>query len=216
MEDKEDKIEEEKKEIETESEQTSKIDINAIQNQTLRGDVVENPGDRKRNLKKTLAIVIPSVIIIIGCIIALYFVFVPRAKTFECMDMKITLTTDFTETDNVNFLKMYQSDDMIVTVTRETIEELSSISDIDESSAESEYLALIIDLNDLLSRVEKKDGLTYADYNKTVASNGYFYRAFVFKYDGAFWMVQMTCFIRNKEDLIPEMQNYAKSITFGE
>lgn len=140
----------------------------------MRGDVVENPGDKKRNLKKTLAIVIPSVIIIIDCIIALYSVFVPRAKTFECMDMKITLTTDFTETDNVNFLKMYQSDDMIVTVTRETIEELSSISDIDENSTESEYLALIIDLNDLLSRVEKKDGLTYVDYYKTVASNGYF------------------------------------------
>lgn len=54
MEGKEDKIEEEQKEekkeeSEAESEQTSKIDINAIQNQTLRGDVVENPGDKKRN-----------------------------------------------------------------------------------------------------------------------------------------------------------------------
>lgn len=206
---------EEIKQEDKQEQKTNEIDIEAIQNQTLRGNVVVKPEDKKSKLKKISLSIILSLVFVVGAIVGFYFICAPKAKTFECMDMKITLTSKFDESENINYLKTYKSNDMIVTITRETIEELSSISDIDENSTESAYLQLIIELNDLLSTVKKEDGLVYADYYKTVSSNDYFYRAYVFKNDGAFWMIQMACFNKNQKDLIPEMQKYAKSVTFG-
>lgn len=192
----------------------NEIDIEAIQNQTLRGDVVVYPGDKKRNLKKALAIIIPSVVVLIGCVIALYFLLIPHSKTFSYLEMEITLNSDFYEKSNINYATTYQSDDMLVTLTRETIDELSEVTYLDENSTCTNYLNLLIDSYDLLCSVRDENGIKYIEYYKTISGIGYFCRGYAYKHNGAFWFIQMICFSEDTNELKPKMQEYAVSVKF--
>lgn len=196
-------------------EQNNEIIVENVQ-ENLNGGNANDPKQKKKTLTKIFAIIVPSVLILVGCIVGLYFLLVPREKTFSYLNMQITLTTDFVEKSNINFSTTFQSDDMIITVAREKISELEELTDINEDSTCSDYLHLLVDLNDILSYVRDENGLKYIEYYKTVSDQGYYYRAYAYKYDGAFWLIQMICFSEDRSEFVPSMQKYAASVKFIE
>lgn len=130
-----------------------------------------------------------------------------KEKTFSKSGMSITLTEDFVEKDRITFTSTYESDDIIVTTTKEEKSLLGDMSvDLDG------YTKLVIKANNLTNLPQHKDGLTYFEYEKEASGKEFHYYAFTFEGEDAYWLIQFACEQKNHEKLEETIFKYAKSV----
>lgn len=79
-----------------------------------------------------------------------------KEKTFSKSGMSITLTEDFVEKDRISFTSTYESDDIIVTTTKEDMSHFI-LTGLDLDG----YTKEVIKVNKLTVLPQHKDGLTY-------------------------------------------------------
>jgi hypothetical protein len=79
-----------------------------------------------------------------------------------------------------------------------------------------EYAELLVEANGLSSDVKIKDGMTFFDYQKKSSKDQkiYRYRAYVYKSDDAFWMIQFAIETKNYDDYADSIDEWARSVSF--
>ena len=130
-----------------------------------------------------------------------------KEKTFSKSGMSITLTEDFVEKDRISFTSTYESDDIIVTTTKEDMSHFI-LTGLDLDG----YTKEVIKVNKLTVLPQHKDGLTYFEYEKEASGKEFHYYAFTFEGEDAYWLIQFACEQKNHEKLEETIFKYAKSV----
>lgn len=170
-------------------------------------------GNRKPRTKKQRIIsAIVSVVCIVVGVIAAIWAFTPTAEVFTKLEMQITLTDDFVEdNDYVGYLTTYQSEKLLVLVLREEFTEIALPSD----ATTTDYLELLKLANNktsCLTLLDSSANAYYFEYNQSVSSVEYCYKAYAYKSQSAFWCIQFVCKKAHKSNLNAEISKYASSV----
>lgn len=129
--------------------------------------------------------------------------------------MTISLPGSFSKKDMEGQTAYFESPTAIVTVLKETYDELSEVGlNISEDSTLNDYAQIIIDGNGLDSSFEDKDGVKCFKYEQTVSGSDFSYLATVTKGPDAFWLVQFACESKNYDKFEGDFIKWAKSMKF--
>ncbi len=193
-------------------------------------DVLEN---RKKNKKKGIIVFI--VCIIIGIIIGVFRgindpaegepasgeevlqqMQESGAKTFTTGKLSIALNEEFSEADTEDGSVCYESDNVLVYVVEEPMDTLNTTA---EESDVDDYIALVIDSNELTGTVTPvKDGnITYYEatlYDAGLEENCTYLLA-AYENGDSFWFVEFYTFESTYDDLKPQFIEWAKGVTFA-
>lgn len=135
--------------------------------------------------------------------------------TFTNSGMTITLTDDFIKQDMDGFDACYGAEDVAVFAFKEPFDTLGAESAEEVAAYTSaDYGELFISANTFsaLGGVQTKDGLTYVEY--TADGVDYFYRAYIYKTDDAFWVVQFAVDEADKAEYADDFVTWANSVSF--
>ena len=180
----------------------------------------DNPealANRKKGKKKGALITVAAILVgfIIGFAISFGSECSPRDKKFSVDGMTITLNSNFEKVDvdkEHKYDASYGSEEVAVLVLKE---EFSLVEGFEDYTLE-EYAELLVEANGLSSDVKIKDGMTFFDYQKKSSKDQkiYRYRAYVYKSDDAFWMIQFAIETKNYDDYADSIDEWARSVSF--
>ncbi len=172
--------------------------------------------NRKKNKKKGLVIlVIAAIIGFISGFFSVSELFGTTDKSFTAEEMSITLTTEFFSLDKENFDGIFTSEDVVVLVSKDSVAEYEFLED----KTLEEYGSIVSESTEQsYSELKKEDGLTYFSYTTEIADSGdvYDYKAYIFKTDDAFWLVQFATLTEDTEAYAEQIRQWAGTISFGE
>ena len=186
----------------------------------LEGQVDEaTKANRKRSKKKALTNLLPW--ILVGFVFGFCFGFFSDAaltepETFEADGMQITLIQEFVEVPYNGFAATYETDDMLVAVTKETKPLSTDLKDI----TLDEYAELLISSQEeegiVCSDLLTENGLKYFEYQIADGDGTYYYRDYVYETQDAFWHITFICsnetsWVAN----ITSIPEWAQSVTFN-
>lgn len=133
-------------------------------------------------------------------------------KVFTVDNLSITLTDAF---------EVYETTDIYYAIISSNIgiafikEDFSTFTDLGLNPDEitlADYAEGSISANELSdSEVLEKDGITYFTFEAT----GYKYYSCVFKGPDAFWRINIYTYADNFNDMLPQFEQWAASVTFG-
>ena len=136
------------------------------------------------------------------------------AKDFTSHGMNITLTKSFAEDSMMGQTACFSSKDVLVVALREPFTLVDGL----ENATVEEYGELSLDANGMsASQLKSFDGIPGYEYDSTDEESGdtFHTRAYLYKADDAFWMVQFITFKDNFAKYEPQIGQWAKSVTFG-
>lgn len=186
----------------------------------LEGQVDEaTKANRKRGRKVATAFYLTC--FIIGLIIGFCIGFfsdkaLTEPETFEADGMQITLIQEFVEVPYNGFAATYETDDMLVAVTKETKPLSTDLKDI----TLDEYAELLISSQEeegiVCSDLLTENGLKYFEYQIADGDGTYYYRDYVYETQDAFWHITFICsnetsWVAN----ITSIPEWAQSVTFN-
>lgn len=171
---------------------------------------------------KLLKILIPSLcaLVLVACIVIFVLCLVPFEKKFEGEGYQITLNTKFTQQNEANYLTTYHGKEIKVFVSKETFENIKLWHERTnpEGETKEEYIAAALAINKERMEISTNDevytdgDLTYYEYESVYKNKTYFYRSYVFKTNDAFWQIQFGCENSLKENLVEQIEQFAKTI----
>ena len=179
----------------------------------------EIKANRKRARKVATAFYLTCFIIglIIGFCIGLFSdKALTEPETFETDGMTITLIQEFVEVPYNGFDATYETDDMLVAVTKETKPLSTDLKDI----TLDEYAELLISSQEedgiVCSDLLTENGLKYFEYQVADGDGTYYYRDYVYETQDAFWHITFICsnetsWVAN----ITSIPEWAHSVTFN-
>ena len=132
-------------------------------------------------------------------------------KTFEKLEMQITLTDEFVEKSHISHTVYYEASDKIVTALREDFNIVPS------SYTLTDYAEAVINSNNLENiRVytSRTHDYVYFSYEKELNNQNYYYFATCHMSDTAFWLIQFACFKEDKNEFLEKFKTYAGSVEF--
>lgn len=135
-------------------------------------------------------------------------------KEFTSHGMTITLTKDFKEDSAMGFTTCFSSKDVFIAAQRDTFTLLDGLEDY----SLQDYGKLVLENNDMSGSLLKSfNGIPGFEYDYTDPDDGntYHYRIFLYKADDAFWMVQFFTYKDDFSKLESQINQWAKSVTFG-
>lgn len=137
-------------------------------------------------------------------------------KTFDTgAGMTISLPSNFEAGDMAGQTAYYESPTVIVTVLKETFEDLNSYGlGLDADSEIADYAQILIDGYELDSGLEEIDGVSCLKYENSDSGTDVSYLATVTKGPDAFWLVQFACEKKNYEKFESDFITWAKSMKF--
>ena len=179
----------------------------------------EIKANRKRARKVATAFYLTCFIIglIIGFCIGLFSdKALTEPETFETDGMTITLIQEFVEVPYNGFDATYETDDMLVAVTKETKPLSTDLKDI----TLDEYAELLISSQEedgiVCSDLLTENGLKYFEYQVADGDGTYYYRDYVYETQDAFWHITFIC--SNETSLVANITSipeWAHSVTFN-
>lgn len=179
----------------------------------------EIKANRRRARKVATAFYLTCFIIglIIGFCIGLFSdKALTKPETFETDGMTITLIQEFVEVPYNGFAATYETDDMLVAVTKETKPLSTDLKDI----TLDEYAELLISGQEedgiVCSDLLTENGLKYFEYQVADGDGTYYYRDYVYETQDAFWHITFICsnetsWVAN----ITSISEWAQSVTFN-
>lgn len=134
-------------------------------------------------------------------------------KEFEVLDMKITLTGDFYETEYVTQTACFQSRKAIVTALKEGFSEYPGLG----GYTLTQYTSASIDANGLKSEIYQREGKSYMyfTYERSSGGKDFYYLATTHKTGDAFWLIQFGCETKNKDEFTDKFLGWADTVTFS-
>ena len=136
------------------------------------------------------------------------------AEQFAVDNMQITLTNEFTTESYQGYNGVFASKEVAVFVLKEDFSLLENFEDY----TLQQYGELVIDNNGLTGSVElnEVEGICYFDYeyNNTEENTTYYYMSTLFKSDDAFWIIQFAVPAEDAENYLPQLIEWAKTVTF--
>ena len=133
-------------------------------------------------------------------------------KTFTAEGMTITLTGEFEKESYEGFTVCYESYDVAVFVLEEPFTLMEGLEDY----TKAEYGELVVWNNGLESSdLKEENGVLYFDY--TAAGDdgeNYYYCATIHKGPDAFWLIQFATMESQAEEYLPQILEWAASVTF--
>lgn len=186
----------------------------------LEGQVNDEiKANRKRARKVATAFYLTCFIIglIIGFCIGLFSdKALTEPETFEAGGMQITLIQEFVEVPYNGFAATYETDDMLVAVTKETKPLSTDLKDI----TLDEYAELLISSQEeegiVCSDLLTENGLKYFEYQIADGDGTYYYRDYVYETQDAFWHITFIC--SNETSWVANISSipeWAQSVTFN-
>lgn len=177
--------------------------------------------NRKKGNKKGLIVLVIALVVgmLAGAIPGLSGVFdnvKVTAEQFTVDNMQITLTSEF-ETDSYpGFNGVFASKTAIVLVLKEEFTLLEGLEDY----TLQQYGELVINNNGLtgVSQLNEAEGILYFDYeaDNDIDNITTYYFSTIFKSDDAFWLIQFAVPAEAAESSLPQLIEWAKTITFVE
>ena len=139
----------------------------------------------------------------------------PVPADFAAAGMHLTLTDAFTEKQHVSYTAMYNSEEVAVMVLKEEYE-LFDNTEFSSQTAPEQYAALVWSANQLQGEVplQEDETLTWFEYDRTVNSTDYRYRAYVYKSNEAFWLFQFAVRAEAFAAQSDSIHDYAASVYF--
>ncbi len=158
---------------------------------------------------KKLVPVFAAVIAVVVAIAAVYSYLNPYSteKVFAKAGFTITLTEGFQERTDISFTNIYESQEIGIYTIKE---ELSYFEGLDFTL--EDYAELIMEVNEIDSRVETHEGLTAFLYDSEERGKKYQWVAVVYQGSDAYWFVQFVCDREDFAKLEPTIWRYAKSV----
>lgn len=175
--------------------------------------------NRKKGNKKGLIVLVIALVVgmLAGAIPGLSGVFdnvKVTAEQFTVDNMQITLTNEFTTESYQGYNGVFASKEVAVFVLKEDFSLLENFEDY----TLQQYGELVIDNNGLTGSVElnEVEGICYFDYeyNNTEENTTYYYMSTLFKSDDAFWIIQFAVPAEDAEKYLPQLIEWAKTVTF--
>lgn len=162
-------------------------------------------------MKRLLALVCALVFalgILAGCSVSL--------KEYDTgAGMTITLPGSFVQKDLDGQTAYFESPTAVVTVLKETFDELQGVGlDLNSDSTVEEYGQIVIDGNGLEGSLDDKDGVKCFEYEQEVSGTDFSYLGTVTKGPDAFWLVQFACETKNYDKFQSDFIEWAKSMKF--
>lgn len=168
--------------------------------------------NRRKGGKKGLIILIAAVIVgfVIG-MTATGILFAEKDKAFEGSAYSITLTNRFEkdEEDNEGYEAIYEKDDVLVMISKETFASLGEYGSI----SVTEYNDIIQKGTEAPTKTEVRteDGLCYYDHTLIIDGESYTYHVFAYKGSDAFWLVQFVVYTEDAEKTNADIMAWAKT-----
>lgn len=168
--------------------------------------------NRRKNTRR--GIIVTVVAVILGVIIGLAragVLFPEKDKAFTGSDYSITLTNRFEkdEEDNEGYEAIYEKDDVLVMISKETFASLGEYGSI----SVTEYNDIIQKGTEAPTKTEVRteDGLCYYDHTLIIDGESYTYHVFAYKGSDAFWLVQFVVYTEDAEKTNADIMAWAKT-----
>ena len=141
----------------------------------------------------------------------------PAAKEFVSAGLHVTMTDAFTEKQHAAYTFYAESADLLVLGLKEEYT-LFENTDFSAQTSPEQYAALVWHGNQLEGDVplESDDELLWFDYEKHVNGADYRYRAYVFKDNEGFWLLQFAARAEEFPALAQSMGEYALTVYFDQ
>jgi len=183
----------------------------------------ETKANRKKNTRRGAVILIAAVIvgIVIGLLPTIISLFEGRdnggnaEKVFTAEEMSITLTEEFQKLRSNDFVGLYESDDMLVLVSKDLRADVVS-ENITTAEQYGEYILSLNEMNDEIGK--NSSGVLYFEYEAADVEDEslvYSYVAYLYESDDAFWMVQFAIDKADYAELFDVLDGYANTVTFS-
>lgn len=133
-------------------------------------------------------------------------------KTFTDRGFSITLTSAFRPTEQEPFYLCYDSEKVAVFVLREAFSDYGEL----EAYSPEDYARFTISANGLdAPLLRTASGILYFEYEEENEEEQCFYhRAYSYRSDDAFWLVQYACRVSDAESLLPRFDAWADTVAF--
>ncbi len=186
---------------------------NPMNGNAFRFDGVSNEevlANRRKNTKKGIFVMVAAVAL--GVFIGLAssgVLFPEKDKAFEESAYSITLTNRFEKDAFEGYEAIYEKDDVLVMISKETFASLGEYSSI----SVTEYNKIIQADTEAPTKTEVRteDGLCYYDHTADIDGENYTYRVFAYKGSDAFWLVQFVVYTEDMEKNQADIMAWAKT-----
>ena len=186
----------------------------------FRFDNNDNPeviANRRRSNKKGWVVFIVTIAVcqVIGVALGLYLHFTrtPEPATFSSDGITLTLTDDFSAMDYDPFTATFASREVAVYALKEPF----TLAEGMDSMTLDEYADIVIQNNNLSPDCKQTTNgqihMTYDFFNEEMNTT-YRYRAYVYKSDDAFWLVQFVTKAADAQAYADRVASWAGSVTF--
>ncbi len=165
--------------------------------------------------KKLLLILLTLCLLLCGCTAEEEQPAEPVAKEFVAAGLHVTLTEAFTEKQHVAYTLYAESADLLVLGLKEEYS-LFENTDFSAQTSPEQYAALVWSANQLEGEVPLVDDgeLLWFEYDNHVNGADYRYRAYVYKDNEGFWLLQFATRAEEFAALSDTMGDYAASVYF--
>jgi hypothetical protein len=164
-------------------------------------------------MKKILKVL--SIVLLITIICGCSQIAKVNTKEYSVDELKITMADGMVEKSAVGYTKYLEAKDYSFALVKETFEDYKNANlEINENSSVKEYMEFVLDANGINSDLIENNNLIYTKYTKTISSNDYFYMVFGYKSDDSFWIVNLYCFEKDKDNYENTFIEWAKSVHF--
>ena len=168
--------------------------------------------NRNKGLKRGILIVAIAVVLGIAIRVLPNIKFTSD-KDFTCEELQITLTSAFTEDDDISFTKMFYSDTIGVYVDRY---DTAVATELKGASLEdfAAYTVYMYELGNL--SLKQEGGLSYLELADHPRQDGAKMHHFFFLYqsDDVYWVVQFMTYESDAEKYREDVFDWAKTVTF--
>lgn len=166
-------------------------------------------------MKKKIFVMTACALTFVMCLLGFAgcWLFKAADKDYEVLDMKITLTDDFYELENIAQTGCFQSQKAIVTALKESFSEYPGL----DGYTLMQYTSASLEANGIDADIYQREGKNYMyfTYERSAGGKDFYYLATTHKTGDAFWLIQFGCETKNKEEFIDKFLNWADTVTFS-
>ena len=167
-------------------------------------------------MKKTLLMILVAFCLLLcGCQAKSDEPVLPVAQDFSAAGMTLTLTEDFAQKQHAAYTAYFESADLLVLGLKEEYT-LFEHTDFSAQTSPERYADLVWKSNRMEGDVplQESDDLLWFEYDNHVNGVDYRYRAYVFKANDGFWLVQFAAHAESFDSFSDTIAGYAASIYF--
>ena len=194
--------------------------VHPMEAAAITAGMTDNPeviANRRRSNKKGWVVFIVTIAVcqVIGVALGLYLHFTrtPEPATFSSDGITLTLTDDFSAMDYDPFTATFASREVAVYALKEPF----TLAEGMDSMTLDEYADIVIQNNNLSPDCKQTTNgqihMTYDFFNEEMNTT-YRYRAYVYKSDDAFWLVQFVTKAADAQAYADRVASWAGSVTF--